>query len=107
MNIYQETTKPKVSAGKASRWATKYVAMRSIDDDGPMGLVAGKVLMRRLADDLKASYGVSISNSVVARSMLANEVPVELASVLGSLRSNSPLPAAYRAMWATRASLLP
>ena len=70
---------------QANRKARELVKQRQESDEGPMGLASGKDLFSRLSDWAQTEFGISVSVSGVARTILREELPGELCDVVQAI----------------------
>ncbi|MHB1130454.1 MAG: AAA family ATPase [Ilumatobacteraceae bacterium] len=102
--LYNDLNRGNTSAGKAARWARKYVDARLTEQDGTTAVIHGKDAVRAVSAWSKTQFDVSLSSIAIAAILNPDEIAAEIRELLAAIAANSEIPSVYAEAWRTRAS---
>ena len=94
-----------MSAGTASRLVRQYTQRRLGEPDGLRSVVPGKTIIQRLSSWSQQQCGVTFGPAVLAKRMVADEMPDTVRRFLTSLESNRRLPSDSKDLWRRRVAV--
>ena len=103
--VYNDIHKKNTSAGKAARWAKRYVDARLAERDGAVSVIHGKDAVGAICAWAKTTYGANLSAPAIAGTITYDEVPFELRDLLSAVAANADIDKAYAEAWKQRATI--